>query len=401
MKKFTEAVLNYAVRPNPLLSLAEDGHSPEEIKQGIIAALRPYFRNQDLIERHAIDFLAGEVVNLAHVQSDPYSQAVFEHARELYLHAYAIDREATIRCCADSEAHIASGVAEYWSLLYLEIPKNELDLPELKHEIFRHIGTMLEACIQPILKEMLVMLRIARGKTRNYADTLDVSLGQVVGELADATRREDIYSPLPWSIPLNQWRNISQHYKATTTGEQVMIVAGKGKNQKRLSLSRDELHQILRMVTSHHRAVRLTRSLFFTDNLVEIGPLLTDVSPRPESAIFTFVVAVSTQGFKVMDVQLTTSEVQVWLTDLRPESQPERMIHASQLVYPLWINTGATVSRIHYLKSAEDAAVTFSATAEDCAAFANETISTGEFATRVMSSAGKLPDYAFRGPSST
>jgi len=397
VKKFTESVLCDAARPNPLLSLVEDGYTPEQIKQGIIEALKPFFTNLDVLEKHAIE-VAGEVVNLASVRSDQRAESVFDHIRDIYSKAQAADAVAAYRCAAFFQPHIEAGVSEYWSLLYLEVPKADLELPELKHEVFRGIGTMLEACLQPYLREMVGMLRIGRGKLLIESDLLTLSLGNIVGELADITRREDIYSPQPWGIRLNQWRNIAQHYRASTIGDHVRIVAGRGKTEKRLELTRDELNDVLRLVCLYHGAVKLARTLFFVDNIRAIAPNLPVIEPRPESIMFAFVASVSTQGFRVTDVQTSEGDIQIWLQDLRPDEQPKRMIHASQLVYPLWSTTDAAILRVHYARSDDDPIVTFSATAEECLALTEGRISMTEFVDRVMGSAGQLPEYALRRP---
>jgi hypothetical protein len=396
VKRFTESALRHAGRPNPLLSLVEEGYTPEQIKQGIIEALTPFFSNRDVLEEHAIETLAGEVVNLAFVRSDPRALSVFDHARELYAQAHLADAAAAHRCCAFFEPHVEAGVAEFWSLLYLEVPKADLDLPEFKHEVFRHIGAMLEACVQPFLREMLGMLRIRRGKIVTESDLAGLPLGNVVAELADVTRREDIYSPQPWGIRLNQWRNVAQHYRATTAGERVRVVFGEGNAAKHLELTRDELNDVLKLVAAYYRAVKLARTLFFVDNIRAIVLHLTDTRPRTESVLFAFVASVATQGFNVVDVRASETALEVWLQDLTPEEQPKRLIHASQLVYPLWARTDAAIVRVHYARSADDAVTTFTATAEDCLALTDQRISMAEFVDRVIGSAGELPEYARR-----
>ena len=399
VKRFTESALRHESRPNPLLSLVEEGYTPQQIKQAIIEELQPFFANRDVLEEHAIETLSGELVNLAFVTSDARAQAVFDHVRAIYSTAQTVDATATFRCSAGFEPHIEAGVSEYWSLLYLEIPKGDLELAELKHEVFRNIGTLLEACLQPFLREMLGMLRIGRGKSAVESELLACSLGRVVGELADITHREDIYSPLPWGIRLNQWRNVAQHYRSTAIGDLVRIVVGEGGAAKCIELSRDELNGVLWLIMLYYRAVKLARTLFVVDNIREIGPHLPQFTPRSESIMFAFVASVSTQGFRVTDVRTIDGEVQVWLQDLLPEEQPKRMIHASQLVYALWSRTDAGIARVHYQRADGDPFVTFSATAEDCLALTEERIPMASFVERVLGSAGKLPDYALRPPS--
>lgn len=365
MRKFREKVLASGSALNPLLAMAEAGISPPEIKAFVIDKLSPYFLNRDILEELAIDVLAVESVNASWVKADPWADSAFTHVLSVYRQAEARDSEATYRACAESEPSVTSSLADYWSALYLEQPKSDLDLPELKYEIFRNIGSMIESGLQPLLRDLLVQVRIARGKGSRFSVVQPLSLGNVVGELYDTAGYQELFAPSPWGIRLNEWRNMAQHHGARVQGENVHGYYGDHRNQREVKLTRQALWQVLLRIVSACRAVKLARTLFFIDNIEKIKPHLSSFDMREEAALFSFVAAVATQGFKVEDLDITGEAVSAVLVDVVC-STTERLVHASQLLLPLWSFTQCNRLEILYKDKTGVPRMSFHTTGEAC-----------------------------------
>jgi len=382
MKEFRDKVLRGGASTNPILALAQKGLSPAEFKTQIIEAFAPYFTNHDLLERFAIDVLPAEAVNLGKVRSSPVAQIAFDHARALYLSSERRHREAAYRCFAHAETYVAAGRSEFWSLCYLERPTNALGLHEFKHEIFRAIGTLVESCLQPILRDLLGQLRISRGRDVEYEALLPLPLGNIVGKLHDVTGSE-IYAFGPWAVRLNQWRNMAQHYRTSVRGDRIIGWYGEPSHEKTIELSRDELMSVLRSCIAVFDGARLGRSLFGIDRIREIKPFLTGVEDRPEVNILSLVTAMATQGFEATNVEVSEERAEAWLRDHRSADRKARMVHASQFVHVLWTYTEAAEVLVHYCDANGCIAASFSSSGENCELFSEGTIDLATYVNRM------------------
>ncbi|MEA2559925.1 MAG: hypothetical protein QOH06_1429 [Acidobacteriota bacterium] len=365
MRNFREKILVHGSALNPLLAMAEAGISPAEIKAFVIEKLSPYFLDRSILEELAIDVLAAQAVNVSRVKADPWADSAFLHVLNVYRQAESRDSEATYRACAESEPSVAASLADYWSALYLEQPKFGLDLSELKYEVFRNLGSMIEAQLQPLLRELLIQVRITRNKGARFSEVQPLSLGKIVGELYDTAGYQELFAPSPWGIRLNQWRNMAQHHGTLVQGDKVHGYYGEPHNQCEIKLTREELWQVLHRIVSAYRAVQLARTLFFIDNLEKIRPHLPPFEMRKDAVAFSFVAAVATQGFRVEELDITEETASAVLTDV-VDTTKERLVHASQLLLPLWSLTHCNFLDILYKDKTGTPKMSFRTTGEAC-----------------------------------
>lgn len=373
MKEFRENVLRKGAAVNPILGFAEQGLSPAEFKRQIIQAFAPFFTNRDVLERIAIDVLAAELPNLAKVRAHPTGQLAFDLARRIYTSCQTKSADQAYRCLADAEPHVAAGRSEFWSAFYLSHSFEALGLHELKHEVFRAIGTLVEGCLQPLLRDLVGQLRISKGQAIQYADLLPLSLGNLIGELYDVTRSE-IFAPGPWGVRLNQWRNMAQHYRTSVQGDRIIGWYGEPGNELKVDLSRSELIAVLRTCSAVYDGIKLARSLFCIDHIEHIQPLLPAIRERPEVRVLSFVTAIATQGFEALNVEVSDTDAQVWVRDLIDGDRKARMVHASQFVHALWTYTEAARIAVHYCEKDGRIAASFRASGETCRQFSENEI---------------------------
>lgn len=343
--------------------MAEAGVQPEEIKQFVIDELLPYFENRDVVKELAIDVLAPEVVNLYKIRQNPSIEAGFKFVLQLYRNAKYSDANASLNVCADAERDISASLAHYWSCVYLEQNKADLEIHEFAFECFRLMGTLIEACIQPLLRDLLRQTRIIRGKSPTLPTGM--SLGNLVGELFDTLGFPELMAPSPWQIRLNQWRNIAQHHRVRVEADRVVGTYGEHPNEQEISLSRNELMEALRAIVAIFNAIKLARTIYFIDNLQQLKPMLPQLTIREDARLLSLVAAVSSQGFHVTNLHLSESEATLELSDLQSPSE-QRVVHASQLLLPLWAETERTILKVVYSNQTGDYVVEFETTGEAC-----------------------------------
>lgn len=383
MKNLQRKFLSQGTAANPYLAMAELGLTPDEIKQAIVSGFDPYFRDKSYLNEIAVEFLGSEFVNLVRVADDAWSHLLFQHVLDVYGHAEALDATKTYQTCGGGEVFVDAALTEYWSAMYSEVPKSDLDIYDFKFEAFRTLGPLIEACLQPLLRELLCHLRTVRGKPASLEVLSSLSLGNVVGELYDTSGFPEFYAPKPWGLRLSQWRNIAQHHNSSVVNGAIVGVYGEAPNQKSITLSRRDLMAVLHKVMAAFRAIKLARTLFVLDRMPQVKPYMPTIRQRPDILGFGFAVAASTQGFQIDEITTTDASASAWLTDLHPYDQEARMAHASQLVHRLWVETRAPQVHIHYCDADQTSIVTFGATARDCEQLWDGQITISEFADRV------------------
>jgi len=155
---------------------------PEDIKARVIAILEPHFQNRGVLDRLAVT-LAPEAVNVRAIERDSASKQLFSKVIDDYRTAQLINASACYEACRQWEQKIQDGIAEYWSALHLNTDLNVLSIDDFKFESLRIIGLLIEAVMQPFLRELLFQGRLGAGK-KSAADTLSqLDLGVVIEEL--------------------------------------------------------------------------------------------------------------------------------------------------------------------------------------------------------------------------
>ncbi|MFK3860136.1 hypothetical protein [Pseudoalteromonas rhizosphaerae] len=163
MTNFNKKFLNLGSEINPFLAMAEAGVSPREIKEFVISELSPYFENTSVVEDLSVDILSIEVINLYNIrlQGDEY---LLDYVLRIYRNSKRINKEASLQICADSEQSINDGLSHYMSLFLMETPKSELGIHEYTQDMFKIIGSVIEACLKPFLFDLLRQQRVCRNK---------------------------------------------------------------------------------------------------------------------------------------------------------------------------------------------------------------------------------------------
>lgn len=369
---------------NPFATLVEKGYSADEIKKAIRAALDPHFQNKEVIDEQ-FSILVSEIVNLAFVESDPSIRDAYDQVQGIYRRALTADPNSCFEACAAFERDIMGGLSRVWSQMYLEHDKADLPLDEFREEAFSNIGDIIEGCLKPFLKELVLQNRLGRGKRAKYEDVAGLTLGAVVHELIETTTNPDAFIPPPWTLRLNDWRNIAQHHASEVVGNEIAATYEVGSVKREIRFSRDELLQALRQIALIFTAVRTARVLFAIDNIKKIAPYLDpDIPLRIDMSVISFASAIGVEGFELLDLNVDEESAEATIGDLTDQPPKERMIHASQFVYPLWWYFKKARLCVHFRDRGGRVILTAESNASTCQAIADERMPFGELPNHVQ-----------------
>jgi hypothetical protein len=368
-----------------LLDLAEAGVSPGEIKQAVISVLSPYFAKRDMLHDLAIERLVPEAINAQRITADPWAHQMALGVLEIYRNAFRTDQEAALRGVAAYHPEIGRGISEFYTLFHLDRDKTDLPLEEFRYEVFRGIGGLIEACLQPLLRSLLLQTRITRQKESTLEAIRSLSLGNVTGELFDTSGLPDLVAPPPWHVRLNQWRNVAQHHESWVREATVVARIRTGAGSREYILTREDLLKLLSCINMVLRIVRMAHTIIAVENSEDIRPNLPPKDEqRDEVRIFSLASAFASQGFELKDVKVEAEVVSIVLQDVTTREFLSRAAHATQFPYPLWLQFSRDRAVVTVLSADTSKRLRVTAQGSDCALVAAGDIPFDELANRVV-----------------
>lgn len=245
---------------------------------------------------------------------------------QVFGRAKAQDENGCLQALAEFDASINSGLKNFHRLFHLEGDKSVKRLDLFAKICFREIGDMVEGTLKPFGQLVLLMSQIASGKTKTSTVPIhDVSLGSIVGELLEDNTFNELYQPSPWNVPINQWRNIAQHYSFKVDVLHAVLECEYGsKNKKTVSMDRDSLVALLRRIHAIIYLHKIAHLLFFIENIEEIASRLAVVSELSEDTIRSHVMAaVVSNEFQLLSLK-SKRDWHITLRDKILRSAPDR-----------------------------------------------------------------------------
>lgn len=355
---------------SPLLQAFEDGYSIEQIKEAAFEVLRPEFRNQSVLDRYGIDLLTVEAINIAKVKLDPDMYSVYVACKTLHTELMSKAPERCSEICSQWEQEIGTGLHHYWNAARFEVSKDDLSLDEFAYEAFRNIGSLLEATMQPYLRELLHLLleNINSATSKEVISSLD--FGNVINRIEKLGFIPQALRPRPSNLPINQWRNIAQHFSISTDGTKITCVYGRGE-KKSVIFTRTELWNALITFTSIQRAIRTAHTIFHLDHADVLATHCRGYKRKDSDLQFQFIVGAASQGFEVVELKVEPELSIALLRDVTLGEATPRGIHASQFVLGLWSATKSKTVEIHYSTKDCTPHLRARASSSDCELVAN------------------------------
>lgn len=367
------------------MRLAEQGMSSAQFKEHVITLFSPFFLNKGLLEEFAVPLLVPDAVTLSRLYTDPWSNSMLSRVLAEHRSAAASNESACFAGYGTWEPHVRRGLSKYWSGFQLEIEKkDELPLEEFAQEVAGNMGLVIEASLKPMLKELLLMVRIRTAKPNPTRDLPRMNLGMVVGKLIDTSGYPELFAPPPWELRLNQWRNICQHYSLEVQGDRIVGHYGKSPSQRKITLSRSGFFAAAAKCVQVFEVIKLARTIAILDNIERIHPHLPRTVLRPEQEVLALASALATQGYEVKEVLVEDQSVHVVVQDLTNCPPKERMLHASQFVYPVWTHFPRDSISVEFRDRTGSPTLTTTARGVDCEAVAERRITFSQLANRVF-----------------
>jgi hypothetical protein len=350
---------------SPLLHAYEAGYSKEEIKAGIYESLEPEFENLEILDRYGIDLLAVESINVTKVRINDWASDLYDKSMEVRRSLLASNKNKCAEICSQWEEQIGKALTFYWSAVRFEHHKDDLPIDEYAYELFRNIGGLIEGTLQVYLKELLHIAIYAQGESASHSEISSLSLGNVVNKLSEKLGSSDIFTLNPWGVPLNQWRNIAQHFSIDTEDSSIICTYG-ARNQHVIRLERKELMEITKSLFTLYSAIRTSQTIFFLDHADSLISHCRGFKRKDADEQFQFCVGAASQGFEIIYLIVSDDKAFAHLSDTTNEDTLERALHASQFVYQLWVTTRSNTIVIKYdTKSGSNSLIT-TAKSEDC-----------------------------------
>lgn len=351
---------------NWLLQLTQKGIELPQIKKAVIELFKPYFENCDILQKLAMEALVPDAVTLIKLQSNIWGLEMFKKCLASYRIAKEIDSTKSFQACARWENSISEGLSGYWSMANLELDKSKLKLADYTHEYFKIIGSLLESVLKPYLKALLHQISISIRQPMKYNEINCKDFGEVVTDLINDSGYPELFMPPPWNIKLSQWRNIALHFDYSIKRSRIICRYGKGRNVKKVILSRKGVSELAQLSFTIFSAVKLARTIYLIDNLKEVQKFGSRGKQREEADFLNFSAAIAIQGFKIINYKSNKRKALIILQDVSSMDPYKRRLHASQFVYPLWRITKSSLLEVEYRQ--EDGAPNFliSASADMC-----------------------------------
>lgn len=367
---------------SPYFAWAAEGRSPDEVKAETLATLRPHFQNPSVLTDVPISVLAHEAVTIGNIQADAWAASMFAGVLSEYREVLAQDQRGSFAALEAWDEPIARAMSEFMSLYLMEVDKTGLQLDELRLEVLRNIGGLLEACVQPQLKALLHQIRIRRRRKADAADILALKFGATVEELYQTLRVPGVVAPPPWDIKLHHWRHVAQHHSATIQNGRIVCNYRIGKAVHHIDLTRDELVAVARKMQEVLGIVRAARSIFIADNVIPLRGRRA-VEPRPEILFFQFAVGIATQGFNIVDVDISGDVAHLHVQDATDQNARLRGVHASQFLVGTWTHFPRPLVRVTYIDQRGRQRLEAAAAGADCEDVAEERVPFEALADRV------------------
>ncbi|WDE05433.1 hypothetical protein SG34_000320 [Thalassomonas viridans] len=351
----TKNIENY-YKSNFLSHFYDCGMSPEEIKESLFDSLSTYFLDKQNFKKYAF----SELINTWQMYLSVYKEfpeflTSLEEILNIFNEAKKANHIATLNAYVEWLPEISHGISRLWSLLNYQHDLSKLSLDDFVEISMDTIGKMIEGVIKNFVFLLIHLNRIKRGKNAIAGDIKNRDLGECIDELINTSNLDSILVITPHNIRLNQWRNIAYHHNIKVIENNIYISYLQKNQREEINLSRTELFLIVKKVVLSFTLMRLSENIFSFNNQDSIHKVLDSsnsnhIKVRNESREVDFIGKLSSQGFKVIDLQTDKEDSLLKVTDMQLYSDYEaRAIHASQFLYQLWLYTNSSSLIIEYL----------------------------------------------------
>jgi hypothetical protein len=214
-------------------------------------------------------------------------------------------------------------VANMGAAALLQGDKDGLESHLTVKSCLRDAADILEGTLQPFARLRLQMYEIVGMRPLDRKNISVLSFGDVIDELSSISPGGQIYKPVPFGIPVSQWRNIANHNSYETNGDRVICTYGKSGKTKRLECSAEDIFNLACHLNDLCFAHKVAIEIFGIDNMDEVAKWAPDsaLSDYSKDAVLAF--GLVSSGFSVRFAQQHGQEWRLKLIDRRKRGKPE------------------------------------------------------------------------------
>jgi hypothetical protein len=347
------------------LDWARSGVSQTEVKVRLLTTLRPYFENPSVLADLPITVLGFEAGFINEIKSDAWAMSLLASILSEYRSAFGQNQQRSLDALTAWDEPIARASSEFYSLYLLEVDKKELELDEFRLEVFRNVGGLLEACVQPHLRALLHQVLVRQSRAGDRASLESLKFGSVVEELSRALVMPELIAPPPWNLKVHIVRNIAQHHSASIKSGRIVCTYRTGRQSHQIEFTREDLLALARRLQRVLGVMRAARTVFYLDNEAEIQAKST-AEPRLDVSFFYFSVGIATQGFKIVAINISDGCAHLQVQDVTGGDALSRGVHASQFLVELWAQCRTPNVRMTYIDRSGEFRLAAEARGSDC-----------------------------------
>lgn len=352
VKSFREKLENFN-KTNFSGLFYEFGITPDEMKSLIIEQFQNYFQNRRNLEKYAITHLTTSWFSFLSIQRD-YKDTLkyIDISLRIYNSAKERDKELVINAYAKWFPDFSQSITRFWSFYYGQEKFDELCDEDYLSKMFQLIGQLIEGMAKPFLQFTLYLNRLSRTKPIEIEGIKNKDLGVIIDELIGTSELKEML--VIDTIRLNQWRNIAYHHNTKIVNGKMFYFFKRNGVTEEFEITRDELKRIARLINNIVKLLRIAETILCIDNLQEIQQSVdtsdtSQINFRKESELLEFNFAISSQGFKISDLEYDENNATLDLIDLEAYGDAtKKSIHSSQFLYPLWILTQSKHLKVNY-----------------------------------------------------
>lgn len=354
MKDFEKNIAKYE-ETNPLSLFYELGSDSSDIKEFIINAFQPYFQNLNNLEESSIDYMVGTWLSFLTIKiKTPTSLQYIDSILEIFNGAKESNSEEALKAYIYWQPEMSQSISRFWSLYNSQVKYRELCIEDFSEYCLRLIGQTIEGLSKPFIKLLLQLNRIKNNKPYDVSEIEKKDLGVAIDEIINTSDLKDILVTQPHGIRFNQWRNIAYHHNTKIINGQIICWCKKGGLHFEFIITKDELMGVVEQTLLFFKLIRISETIFSLDNLKELCLNSKEFEGdgnnlRQEGKLLELYSAISSQGFKVIDLKIADDNAIMKLKDMQDYSEfLKRGIHTSQFLYNLWVFSNASVLEIEY-----------------------------------------------------
>jgi hypothetical protein len=359
-KSFFDAVSKF----EPFTALFGKGASPAQIKEAVVRLLDTYIADKTRLSELAVSELAGEAISIARLSSRQDWKAILDLCFAIRERAIAFNGHRAFELMGYFEPAITEAQKSFALLVIFEIPKADLALDEFAFELFRTLGLLIESNLQPYIKELCCLQAVSLGETVDPAAVRAEDFGQVCENLDRSLQDATFLTPGPWTVRVNQWRNIAQHHSYAIQGESVVATYGRSQPPKQVVLGRSELLALTQDLVCRLGALKSSRAITHLNHIERLASYLPEAETHQYNEAAALAASFATQGFRLLDLNISNMQATAILEDVAPSKGYLRPIHCSQFVAAIASRFSGISIQVRYIANGRHS-WTFDASAQD------------------------------------